>query len=413
MKKKWVIIIALITLSLTIPTVWLSISFLTPKKTIKIGILHSLTGSLAASELPMVDAAMLAITEINAAGGVMGRKIEPIIADGKTDETVFATEAERLITQENVVAIFGCWTIPSRKAVRDVVEKYKNLLFYPLQFEGLEDSPNVIYTSTTPNQQAIPGTIWCIQNLGKRFFLVGSDPFTDEIIKDTLHAYGGEVVGQEYISLTDTNLDPIIKKIVTAKPDVIINNIEGNTNLKFFTALRKAGISPEKIPTMSFSISESELQLFNTNSMTGDYATWSYFQSIDRPENRLFIKKIKAHYGEKHVVDDPMEAAYYSIYFWKQAVEKAGSTNTDNVRQGLKNQAFNAPQGVIHMNGEGHYVWQCVKVGKIRSDKQFTIVWDSKKTVKTVPYPPTRSREEWEKLLAYWYEKWGKKWSDS
>jgi len=365
---------------------------------IKIGILHSLTGDLAISERPVADAALLAVKEINAAGGILGKQIEAILVDGKSDEQIFKQEAERLITQEHVAAIFGCWTSPSRIMVKEIVEKYNSLLFYPVQFEGLENSPNIVYTSNTPNQQLIPGVTWCMQHLGKKFFLVGSDKLVHEILKDIITAYNGTIVGEEYLALGDTNVTPIIEKIINSKPDVILNNIEGEPNITFFNELRKHGITPEKIPTMSFSISEPELKVFQTDSMTGDYATWSYFESIDNIENKNFIKKIETAYGPDQESSDAMEAAYYSIYLWKQAVEKAQSIETNVVIPALHNQAFNAPQGLIHIAEHSLQTWQFARVGKIRSDKQFTILWSSEKAIKPMPYPPTRTVAEWDKL---------------
>lgn len=368
------------------------------RSTIKLGILHSLTGNLAISERPVANATLLAIQEINANGGVLGKQIEAILVDGASNEKIFEREAERLITQEKVATIFGCWTSPSRILVKNVVEKYNSLLIYPVQFEGLESSENVVYTSTTPNQQIIPGVTWCMQHLGKKFFLVGSDKIIHEIIKDVIFAHNGIIVGTEYLDLNDKNINPIVQKIIETKPDVILNNIEGETNILFFNELRSKGITPEKIPTMSFSISEPELQLFNVNTMTGDYATWSYFESIDTPENKTFVKKYKSVYGDKSTVSDAMEAAYFSVYLWKQALEKAGSTNIDSVRTAFKNQAFDAPQGLIHISGPSLHTWSFTRIGKIRSDKQFTIVWSSQKSIPPSTYPTSRSIEQWNEL---------------
>lgn len=387
---------------------WHLITHFTPKnKPIKIGIIHSLTGDLAISERPVVDATMLAIKEINQAGGVLGRQIEVITADGKSDEDIFATEAERLISQEKVVALFGCWTSPCRIAVKNVVEKYNKLLFYPVQFEGLESSSNIVYTSTTPNQQIIPGVIWCLKNLGKSFFLVGSDLILHKLINDVLYAYDGTVAGEEYLALENKDVAPIIAKIIETKPDVILNNIEGETNILFFNELRKNGITPEKIPTMSFSISEPELQLFHTNSMTGDYATWSYFQSIDTPQNKHFVQQIKNTYGKDRVTSDEMESGYFGIYLWSQAVTKAQSTDTDLVRHALKNQFFNAPEGIISIDGESQKTCLFTRVGKIRSDKQFNILWSSEKATRPLTYPPLRTVAEWNNLLIEMKEKEG------
>lgn len=398
-KKSWYFtLILLMTCSICL-ILWHLIVHIKPSNnTIKIGIIHSLTGSLAISERPVVDGAMLAIKEINAAGGILGKQIEPIIVDGKSDENVFAQEAERLIKEEHVAALFGCWTSPSRIAVKNVVEKENNLLFYPVQFEGLENSPNVVYTSTTPNQQIIPGVVWCLKHLGKKFFLVGSDLILHNIIHDVVNAYNGIIVGEEYLALSNKNVAPIVTKIVQTKPDVIINNIEGEPNTLFFDELRKQGITPEKIPTMSFSISEPELKLFGTKSMTGDYATWSYFQSIESKENEQFVKKIKKAYGNDRVTGDAMEAAYFSIYVWSQAVNKAQSIAIDKVIPALHNQPFNAPQGIVYINDTSLQAWQLTRIGKIRSDMQFTILWSSQKAIRPMPYPPFKTITEWQDL---------------
>lgn len=396
--KRWYLILSAIALcGVSIIALWAIIKVV-PSQTIKVGVLHSLSGNLEISERPVAQATLLAIKEINDAGGILGRKIEPLLVDGKSDDNVFATEAERLVTQEKVAAIFGCWTSPSRIKVKNVVEKYNSLLFYPVQFEGLENSPRVVYTSTTPNQQIIPGVTWCMQHLGKVFFLVGTDPLLHEIIKDVVTAHGGTIVGEEYLAIGDTHVDNIIDKIISTKPTVILNNIEGEPNVAFFNKLRAKGITPEKIPTMSFSVSEPELRIFKTDSMTGDYATWSYFESIDNRENKIFVKKIETAYGKEYEVGDAMEAAYYGVYLWKQAVEKSQSITPDLVIPALHNQGFNAPQGIIHIAEKSLQTWQFVRIGKIRSDKMFTILWSSEKAVKPLAYPPTRTKQEWDKL---------------
>jgi urea transport system substrate-binding protein len=374
------------------------IKIISPQKTIKVGILHSLSGHLALSERPVSDATLLAIQEINNAGGLLGKRIEPILVDGKSDDATFAQEARRLIAQEKVDVIFGCWASPSRRAVKEVVEELDSLLFYPVQYEGVENSSYIVYASTTPNQQITPGVTWCLQHLGKRFFLVGTDPLLHEIIRDVVFAHGGTILGEEYLAIGDTEVDHIIQKILDTKPDVILNNIEGDPNIAFYDALRKNGITPEKVPSMSFSMSEPELEVFKTDSMTGDYATWSYFQSIDNEENKKFVKKIKAAYGPDHDIGDAMEAAYYSVYLWSQAVKKANSFVPSAVRPALHNQAFNAPQGLIHINENSLQAWQFARVGKIRSDKQFTILWNSQKAIAPMPYIITRTQEEWDAL---------------
>ena len=396
--KKWFIALSIVAICGISFITWQGITKIIPQKTIKVGILHSLSGNLAISERPVSEATLLAIKEINAAGGILGRQIEPLLVDGKSDDTTFAAEAKQLITESKVAAIFGCWTSPSRILVKDVVEQHNSLLFYPVQFEGLENSKHVVYTSSTPNQQIIPGVTWCLKHLGKVFFLVGTDPLLHEIIKDVVAAYGGKIVGEEYLAVGDTRVEDIIDKIISTKPNVILNNIEGEANVAFFNKLREKGITPEKIPSMSFSVSEPELRIFKTDSMTGDYATWSYFESIDNTENKIFVKKIEKAYGKDHEVGDAMEAAYYGVYLWKQAIEKAQSTATELVIPALHNQAFDAPQGLIHIAEHSLQTWQFVRIGKIRSDKMFTILWSSEKAIKPLPYPPTRTVAEWDTL---------------
>ena len=390
--------------------------FFIPQKIIPVGVLHSLTGPFAEYEKTAVDATLLAIDEINAHGGVLGYSISPIIVDGQSDALIFAQKAEELITKNRVAVIFCCWSSTDRKAVKPIVEKYNNLLFYPVQHEGLEDSMNIAYTSTIPNQQAIPATTWCLQNLGKKIFLIGSDELfpkaTNEIIKDTVAISDGTIVGEIYINKKNSNTIPeVIQSIITAKPDVIINTLIGPINFTFYKELREAGVTSEKIPTMSLCIDEPELQKYGASYMTGDYSSWSHFQSIDRIENKLFVEKIKQRYGKDYVVSDAMEAAYFGVYLWAQAVKKAQSYQPKEVIPALKNQAFDAPEGIIYIDDRSLHSWSHASVGKIRSDKQFTIVWSSDKAIPPRSYPFFKSQTEWNRLLDTWYKEWGNKWS--
>ena len=289
-------------------------------------------------------------------------------------------------------------------------------LFYPVQYEGLEESPNIIYTGATTNQQVIPGLVWCFQNLGTSFFLVGSDyvfPRTaNEIIKEVVKSLGGKIVGEEYILLGSKDVDHIIKKIQQTKPDVIINTINGDSNIPFFKELRRAGITPERIPTMSFSIAESELQSFDINNMIGDYTTWNYFQSIDRPSNQVFIEQFKKQYGTDRVISDPMEAAFFGVHLWAQTVKEIGTINTQKVRTNLKNQAYNAPEGVVSIEPSNQHTWKRVRVGKIQSNGQFNIIWDSQKAIRPIAYPLMyRSKKAWDQFLMNLYTKWQNKWA--
>ncbi|MDJ0725498.1 MAG: urea ABC transporter substrate-binding protein [Prochloraceae cyanobacterium] len=385
-------------------------------ETIKVGILHSQTGTMKISEKPVIDATLLAIEEINSQGGVLGRKIEPVVVDGKSDIDEFARAAEKLITQDKVLTVFGCWTSACRKTVKPIFEEYDNLLIYPVQYEGLEQSPNIVYTGAAPNQQIIPAVKWAFDNIGQRFFLVGSDyvfPRTaNEIIKDQVIGLQGEIVGEEYLILGSEKVEDIVDRIAATQPDVILNTINGSSNVAFFKALREAGITPEKIPTISFSIAEEELRSMKILDMVGDYAAWNYFQSIETPENQNFVAKFKQKYGQERVTNDPIEAGYFGVYLWAQAVEKAGTFNLNTIQENIKDRSFDAPEGVVYLDPETQHTWKYVRIGKIRNDGQFEIVWSSGKPIRPVPYPISRSKAEWEDFLNNLYLSWNKKWAN-
>ena len=380
---------------------------------IKVGILHSLTGTMAISEKSVVDAELMAIDEINAKGGVLGRQIQPIVVDGKSNWPHFAKMAEQLITQDKVSAIFGCWTSASRRTVKPIFEKYGHLLFYPVQYEGLEQSPNIVYIGAAPNQQIIPAVKWLIDNVGKKFFLVGSDyvfPRTaNEIIKDQIKSLGGEVVGEDYLLLGSKDVDPVIKKISATKPTVILNTINGDTNVAFFRALKAANLA---IPVMSFSIAEDELRSMDIKDMTGHYAAWNYFQSLPSEVNKGFVQRFKAKYGQNRVTDDPMEAGYDAVYLWAQAVKDANTDSVSKVREAIKQQSYNAPEGTVSIDPDNLHTWKYVRIGKIRDDGQFDVVWSSDKPIQPVPYPASRSKEEWNSFLDKLHKGWNGNWAN-
>jgi urea transport system substrate-binding protein len=360
--------------------------------TIKVGILHSLSGTMAISETTVVDAEMLAIEEINNAGGVLGKQIEPVQEDGASDWDVFKEKAEKLIDQDKVAAIFGCWTSASRKAVIDTFESKNHMLWYPVQYEGQECSKNVFYTGAAPNQQIEPAVDWLLENKGKQFFLIGSDyvfPRTaNTIIKEQLKAKGGETVGEDYLPLGNTEVTPIITKIRQALPDggVIFNTLNGDTNVAFFKQLKSAGITPDKYPIMSVSVAEEEVKQIGPEFLKGHYAAWNYFQTVDTPENNKFVEAFKAKYGEDRVTNDPMEAAYIMVYLWKQAVEKAGTADDlDKVRMAAVGQEFDAPEGKVKMF-PNHHISKTVRIGEVRDDGLFEIVWSTDGPVEPQPW---------------------------
>jgi urea transport system substrate-binding protein len=359
--------------------------------TIKVGILHSLSGTMAISETTVVDAEQLAIKEINEAGGVLGKQIEAVIEDGESDWPTFAEKAGKLIDQDEVAVVFGCWTSASRKAVLDVFESKDHMLWYPVQYEGQECSKNIFYTGAAPNQQIEPAVDWLLENKGTQFFLVGSDyvfPRTaNTVIKEQLKANGGETVGEDYLPLGNTEVTPIITKIQQALPDggVIFNTLNGDSNVAFFKQMQGAGLTPDKYPVMSVSVAEEEVRQIGPEFLVGHYAAWNYFQTVDSPENEKWVADFKAEYGEERVTNDPMEAAYIMVYLWKQAVEEAGTTDLEAVREAAIGQTFAAPEGPVTMNAN-HHISKTVRIGEINEDGMFDIVFETDGPVDPQPW---------------------------
>ena len=321
------------------------------KDEVKVGILHSLSGTMSISEIAVKDAELLAIEEINASGGLLGKKIVPVLEDGKSDWPTFAEKARKLIDQDRVVVVFGCWTSASRKAVLPVFEEKDHLLFYPVQYEGIEASKNIIYTGAAPNQQIMPSVTWLLGKGYKTYFLLGSDyvfPRTaNMIIRSQLEQEGGITVAEEYTPLGHTEYSTVIAKIKELKPDVILNTLNGDSNVAFFKQLKAAGIGPDDIPVMSYSIAEEEIAGIGVDNLTGHYAAWNYFMSMETPENDEFIKAYKTAYGADRNTDDPIEAGYFGVYLWAEAVKKAGTFETGAVREALKGISYEAPEGLV------------------------------------------------------------------
>ena len=382
---------------------------------VRVGVLHSATGTMAVSEQPVADAALLAIEEVNAAGGVLGRRVEPVFADGASDPEVFARRADHLYGRTRVAAVFGCWTSASRKAVVPVVEANDGILVYPVQYEGAETSPNVFYLGAAPNQQIVPAVRWAADRLGERVFVVGSDyifpRLAGEVVRDQVAAIGGELVGEVYIPLGSTAVGPMVAAIAQAKPSVVLNLINGDANVAFFRALRAAGVKPETTPVISFSIAEPELQAMPRADIAGDYAAWNYFQSVDTPANVAFVARYQARFGADRVTSDPIEAAYIGVHLWAQAVADAGTTDPVAVRRAFRRQTIAAPEGPVAIDPDTQHAWKTVRIGRVRADGQFEIVWESGRPVRPGPYPFTRSRPDWHAAIDRYYQGWGRQWA--
>jgi urea transport system substrate-binding protein len=371
--------------------------------TVKVGIMHSLTGTMAISETSLKDAELMAIEEINAAGGVQvgGKKlkIEAIVEDPASNfETGFPEKANKLLLNDKVAAVFGCWTSASRKSVLKIFEDNNGLLFYPVQYEGNECSKNVIYTGAAPNQQILPAVDYLWKKMGKRrFYLLGSDyifPRTaNYIIKKQLEkVYQAKPVEEKYTPLGHRDYANIVADIRAKKPDVVFSTINGDSNLNFYNELAAAGISAKEMPVLAVSVAEDELRGLDKTifpKFVGHLAAWNYFQSVDTATNKAFVKKFQAYCKDQsRVTDDPIEAAYFQVYLWKNAVEKAQSTDVDRVREAIKDLVIDAPSGKVKVDGKNFHTYRPFLLGQIRADGQFDIIFRSEEWVRPEPYPP-------------------------
>lgn len=360
--------------------------------TVTVGLLHSLTGSMAISETSVRDAELLAISEINDAGGVNGAQIEYIEEDGASEPSTFATKAEKLIDSDGVSTIFGCWTSSSRKAVKPIVEDYNALLWYPVQYEGMESSPNIVYTGAAPNQQIVPAIEYLLDQGYKNFFLLGSDyvfPRTaNMIITAQVEAAGAKVVGEEYADMDQTDFAAIIAKIEAAKPDIIINTLNGTGNVSFFKQMSEKNYTAETYPTMSFSIAEEEVATIGADILKGHMVSWNYYQTTDTEENKKFVEAYKAMFGEDRVTSDPAEAAYDAVYLWKAACEKAGSFDVDSVLEAIRTGeiSFDAPEGTVTINGENQHLAKPVRIGQVGEDGLIYEIYSTDGPVDPDPY---------------------------
>ena len=365
---------------------------------VKVGLLHSQTGTMAISEISLRDAEMMAIEEINAAGGILGRPLEPIIEDGRSRfSDVFPKKAGKLLLEDKVAVVFGCWTSSSRKAVLPIFEKHNALLFYPLQYEGNESSRNIVYVGATPNQQIFPAIDWLLGSEGgsrKRIYLVGSDYVYPRTANYIIKAYlmsraeqSAEIVGEQYTPLGHRDYKDVVSEIRTANPDVIINTINGYSNVAFFKELDAQGITSADIPVMSTSVGEDELRSILPSQILGHFSTWSYFQSLGSPRNKEFVSRFKKEYGPDRVTDDPIEAAYSQIHLWKLGVEKAGSFEADAVRGAFRSGIeFEAPGGKVKIDPRTQHAYKNCRIGRARDDGQFDIVFE-RKWIEPDPYP--------------------------
>ena len=375
------------------------------KEPIKIGVLHSLSGTMAISEVSLRDVVLMAVEEINARGGVLGRPLQPVIVDPASNWDLFAEKAKQLLLQDKVAVTFGCWTSVSRKSVLPVFENNNGLLFYPVQYEGEECSKNVFYTGATPNQQLIPAADYLMSKEGggyKKFYLLGTDyvfPRTaNKILRAFLLAKGvpKDSIEEEYTPFNHQDYQTIvgkIKRFASGGSAAVLSTINGDSNVPFYKEFGNQGLRSEHAPIMAFSVAEDELRGMDTSALVGHLAAWNYYQSVDTPQNKKFVNAFKEYAqknklpgGTRRVTDDPMEAAYFGVHVWKQAVEKARTTDVDAVRKAVYGQEFAAPGGKIKMHENNHHAYKPVLIGEILKNGQFKVVSRTKGLVEPEPW---------------------------
>lgn len=377
-------------------------------ETIKVGILHSLSGTMAISETSLKDMALMTIEEINAKGGVNGKQLEAVVVDPASNWPLFAEKARQLLTQDKVDVVFGCWTSVSRKSVLPVFEELNGLLFYPVQYEGEELSPNVFYTGAAPNQQAIPAVEYLMSEDGgstQRFFLLGTDYVyprtTNKILRAYLKSKGvaDKDIEEVYTPFGHSDYQTIvanIKKFSAGGKTAVISTVNGDSNVPFYKELASQGIAATDVPVVAFSVGEEALRGIDTKPLVGHLAAWNYFQSLENPANSEFVNKWQAYAKAKNlpgaakaVTNDPMEATYVGIHMWAQAVEKAGSTSVDKVREALAGQSFEAPSGyTLTMDKTNHHLHKPVMIGEVQEDGQFSVVWQTEGPLRAQPWSP-------------------------
>lgn len=377
---------------------------------IRVGVLHSLSGTMAISETVLKDTVLMAVDEINTKGGVMGRPLQAVVVDPASNWPLFAERARQLLTQDRVAAVFGCWTSVSRKAVLPVFEELNGLLYYPVQYEGEEMSPNVFYTGAAPNQQAIPAVEYLLSEDGgsaKRFVLLGTDYVyprtTNRILRAFLRSKGipESDIMEEYTPFGHSDHQTIIGRIrrfaSEGKKTAVVSTINGDSNVPFYRELGNQGIRATDVPVVAFSVGEEELRGVDTRPLVGHLAAWNYFMSLNNPVNEEFKRKWAAFararniagHRDRPLTNDPMEATYVGLNMWKQAVEKARSTDVDAVRVAMRGQTFQAPSGFeLKMDDRNHHLHKPVVIGEVRADGQFNVVWRTRSVIRAQPWSP-------------------------
>lgn len=387
---------------------------------IKVGVLHSLSGALAVSEHPLADASLLAIDELNAKGGVLGRQVVPVVVDGKSEisaDSAFTRGAEKLLQVDKVAVVFGGFGSAGRKTIRPFFEKADQLLFYPAQYEGIEESQSLVYTGATPNQLAVPAIQWATDTLNaKKFFLIGTDGLRahaiNAIIEDQIRTLGGEVVGTHYAVVGESSFGAVVKKIEKAHPDMIINTLVGDSVLSFFRALIEDDITARTLPVLSFTLGENELAQLSEPVLAGHYVARTRFQTVADSKEEPFAARFQRKYGTHRPVSEMMESAYYGVLLWAAAVAKAGSEEVNRVRLALRGQEFLLGNVRLRVDPSNQHTWKIFQIGQVTNDNRIDVIKTGDAPIPPLPFPGPRTHAEWQSFADSLYEKWGGNWAN-
>ncbi len=370
---------------------------------IKLGVVHALSGTMATSEAPLVDALAFAVDEINRQGGVLGRPLQLVLADTRSQAQYAARQAQWLIEEQGVAALFGCWTSACRRAVKPVVEAHDHVLFYPLQYEGMEISPNIIYTGLAPNQQIVPAVRWGMERFGRRVLLVGSDyvfpRVANVIIADLVRINGGEIVAQTYLPLAARDVSQVIRDIEQQQPALILNTLNGDTNQAFFDALVAQGLTD--VPMVSFSVGEPEMVAWGGGRLTQHFGVWSFFQSLEDARTREFVTRFHAFLGEARPISDPMVASYLGVQLWARSAAYEGTPAPSRVNSTFLSQlSLPAPGSIVVVDNHTRHLWRKVRIAQVLANGQYQALMASEHLIRPTPWPDYRSRASWQQRLA-------------
>lgn len=395
------LLLALIVVTVAGALAWGLLARQDERRPIVVGVLHALTGTMAVSEAPLVTAVQLAVAEINAAGGLLGRPVQVVVEDTRSDPAVAAAAAERLITEQHAAVLLGCWTSACRKAVKPVVERHRHLLLYPMSYEGFEQSPHIVYLGATPNQQLLPATGWALQGFGRRVYLVGSDyvfpRVAHALLRDFIQLQGGQVLGERLLPLGSGEMTAVVDDLRRLKPDLVLSTINGDSHGAFFSALAEAGLAD--VPLLSFSAAEREMRTHGGGRLHRHFAAWSYLATLPGAENEAFLARLQRQGAAVADASDPLVSAYVGVQLWAAAVREVGDPQTEAVNANIDQQSVAAPHGLAALDAQTRHVWRRLRIAQVRPDGQLVEVAAPPRLIKPSPWPTYRPRSSWADLM--------------